>query len=190
MKSMMKAWFTIGGGSHARVYRGLAVLKHLRSMFSEPAKKGLPHPTHLFLTLTCMPLLVPRVSDRLASLIENFLKIRPHPGADAGGSSLHQLRYPGHRKGAGAMQILLRVDGSCYRRYSPVVLSKQVRRCVLPMSRDSKQYKSAVHAQLAIAQPWYIFLLPIATCARSNGAIFASGEGSKSTPPLSGCADC
>ena len=55
--------------------------------------------------------------------------------------------------------------------------------CVLPMSRDSKQHKSAVHAQLAIAQPWYMFLLPIATCARSNGAIFASGEGSKSTPP-------
>ena len=81
------------------------------------------------------------------------------------------------------MQILLRVDGSCYRRYSPVVRSKQVRRCVLPMSRDSKQHKSAVHAQLAIAQPWYMFLLPIATCARSNGAIFASGEGSKSTPP-------
>ena len=31
---MMNAWLVpIGGGSHARVYRGLAVLKHLRSMY-------------------------------------------------------------------------------------------------------------------------------------------------------------
>ena len=113
----------------------------------------------------------------------HFLKIRPHPGADAGGNSLHQLRYAGHRKGAGDMQILLRVDGLCYRRCSPVLRFKQGQRCVLPMSRDSKQNNNAVHAQLAIAEPWYTFLLPTATCARRNGAIFASGEGSKSTPP-------